>query len=144
MPIQSSYGQGLKPAALSPHSSIPEGPFSAAKSLSPYASMGERDIKFLHKDRFNSPSIQETRRPLQYRPRIGPLLASGLRERSKERLGMEGASGGCSLEDITHFLLNREQRPNEEHLPLLLLGWRPIPAPPARIWSPVTSLKNKK
>lgn len=49
------------------HSSIPEGPLSAAKFLSPLSWMVERDIKFLHKDWFN-PSIQETRRQLQYQP----------------------------------------------------------------------------
>lgn len=54
---------------------------SVLPSSSPRASMGEKDIKFLHKDRFNPPSIQETRRLLQYRTRIWPLLQV---EREKE------------------------------------------------------------
>lgn len=75
-PIQSSCGRDWTPQHFPPHSSVSEDPHSAAKfpsfpfSLPPlfYDSMVERDMKFLHKDWFNPPSIQETWRPPQYRP----------------------------------------------------------------------------
>lgn len=51
--------RALKPSALSPLFARFRGP-SLSCQVPLFHSMVERDIKFLHKDRFNPPSIQET------------------------------------------------------------------------------------
>ena len=78
--------------------------------------MGESDIKFLHKDRFNPPSIQETRRPLVVS--ASHLTIRGGGKGSQRDEGRRGALGGWwdGIEDIISRFLYPDGgtvRPNE-------------------------------